>query len=54
MVDQLLAFGVAGFSFTGADIPGFFGSPLTEDFVIDFYKLGAWMPFMRAHSNLPD
>jgi alpha 1,3-glucosidase len=47
-----LAFSVAGFSFTGADIPGFFGSPIPEDLVIDFYKLGAWMPFMRAHSVL--
>ena len=43
---------VAGFSFTGGDIPGFYGSPVPEDLIIHFYRMGAWFPFMKAHSHI--
>jgi alpha-glucosidase (family GH31 glycosyl hydrolase) len=43
---------VAGFPFTGGDIPGFFGSPVPDDLIIDFFKMGAWFPLMKAHSHI--
>jgi mannosyl-oligosaccharide alpha-1,3-glucosidase len=52
VIHQLLSLSIAGLSFTGADIPGFFGSPVPEDLVMDFYRLGGWFPFMRAHSHI--
>jgi len=41
---------VAGYSFIGADIPGFYGFP-SDEVKIAFYRLGTWFPFMRAHSH---
>lgn len=42
---------VAGFSFCGADIGGFFGNPEAELFE-RWYQAGAFQPFMRSHSHL--
>lgn len=50
-VDTLLAIGLSGFAFGGADIPGFYGRP-SNDLFIMFYQLGTFFPFMRAHCYL--
>ena len=47
---MLLSLGVSGIGFTGADIPGFFGHP-TDELYILFFELGAFYPFMRSHNN---
>jgi len=50
-VIQLLQMAISGFSFGGADVPGFYGGP-EVDLYIMFYQLGAWYPFFRAHSHI--
>lgn len=50
-INQILTLGVTGIPFTGADIPGFYGQP-TEELFILFYQLGTFFPFMRAHGHL--
>ena len=47
----ILSLGISGIVYSGADIPGFFGEP-TEQVIINFYQLGVFFPFMRAHSHL--
>jgi mannosyl-oligosaccharide alpha-1,3-glucosidase len=42
---------IAGVHFGGADIPGFAGEP-TDDLYVQFYQMGIYYPFMRAHSTL--
>lgn len=42
--------GNSGHPFGGSDIPGFYGSP-TDDLFIMFYQIGSWYPFFRAHSQ---
>jgi mannosyl-oligosaccharide alpha-1,3-glucosidase len=51
-VNMLLSLGVSGIVFGGCDIPGFYGEP-SDDLFIQFYQLGAYYPFMRAHNNIP-
>jgi len=51
-VNQLLTLGVSGVVFGGCDLPGFYGIP-SDDLFIQFYQLGVFYPFMRAHNNLP-
>jgi alpha 1,3-glucosidase len=48
---MLLQNGIAGQPFGGCDIPGFYGK-LTDDLFIQFYQLGSYFPFMRAHSHI--
>ena len=48
---MLLQNGIAGQPFGGCDIPGFYGN-LTDDLFIQFYQLGSYFPFMRAHSHI--
>ena len=48
---MILQLGNAGIPFGGADVPGFFGDP-TEDLWILFYQLGMYYPFFRAHSHI--
>lgn len=48
---MLLSIGVAGFSFCGADVGGFFGEPSAELFV-RWYQAGAFTPFFRGHAHL--
>jgi alpha-glucosidase (family GH31 glycosyl hydrolase) len=49
-MNQMLSLGVSGIPFVGADIPGFYGNA-TEELFVKFYQLGAFFPFMRAHSH---
>jgi mannosyl-oligosaccharide alpha-1,3-glucosidase len=51
-VNMLLSLGVSGIVFGGCDIPGFYGEP-SDDLFIQFYQLGVFYPFMRAHNNIP-
>ena len=37
--------------FTGADLPGFVGTP-TDDNFVEEYQAGVFYPFFRAHANL--
>lgn len=48
---MLLQLAIAGHSFGGADVPGFYGN-VTDDLFVRFYQLGAWFPFFRAHSHI--
>lgn len=48
---MLLSLGISGIQFTGADIPGFFGNPSDELFIL-FYQLGMFYPFFRAHAHI--
>ena len=50
-VNEILSLGISGIPFTGADIPGFFGRPTDELFIL-FYQLGVFYPFMRAHGHI--
>eukprot|EP00042_Codosiga_hollandica_P024719 m.105695 g.105695 ORF g.105695 m.105695 type:complete len:978 (+) comp51655_c0_seq1:1641-4574(+) len=49
-IPMLLSMSVAGISFAGADIGGFFGSPDTK-LLTRWFQLGAFQPFMREHSD---
>lgn len=42
---------VAGFSFCGADVGGFFGHPDGELYA-RWYQAAAWTPFYRSHANM--
>jgi alpha-glucosidase (family GH31 glycosyl hydrolase) len=48
---MLLSLGVSGIVFGGCDIPGFYGEP-SDDLFVQFYQLGVFYPFMRAHNNI--
>ncbi len=48
---MLLSINLAGLSFAGADVGGFFGNPDAELFT-RFYQAGAFMPFFRGHAHL--
>lgn len=50
-VPMLLALSIAGISFSGADVGGFFGNPET-DLLTRWYQLGTYYPFLRAHAHL--
>ncbi|XP_076250785.1 neutral alpha-glucosidase C-like [Rhynchophorus ferrugineus] len=48
-VPMTLTSNLVGVAFYGADIPGFFGTA-TEELLIKWYQIGAWLPFFRAHA----
>lgn len=48
-ISMIMQLGNAGHPFGGSDIPGFYGSP-TDDLFVMFYQVGMWYPFFRAHS----
>ncbi|CDW86977.1 neutral alpha-glucosidase ab [Stylonychia lemnae] len=48
-ISQMFTFGMSGFAFIGADVPGFDGVP-SEELYFLFYQLGGWFPFFRSHS----
>jgi alpha 1,3-glucosidase len=48
---MFLSNSIAGISFIGADIGGFFGNPSNE-MLVRWYQAGAFMPFMRAHAHI--
>jgi alpha-glucosidase (family GH31 glycosyl hydrolase) len=50
-ISQIFSLGLSGIAFTGADIPGFHGTP-SNDIAIMFYQLGTFYPFMRAHGHI--
>ena len=50
---MIMQLGNAGHPFGGADVPGFYGNP-TDDLFVMFYQAGAWYPFFRAHSQSVD
>jgi len=47
----MLAQGVAGHPFVGADIPGYKLVP-PDDLFIMLYQLGMFYPFFRAHNEI--
>ena len=47
---MLLSMSVAGLSFVGADVGGFFGNPEVE-LLTRWYQAGAFQPFFRGHAH---
>jgi alpha 1,3-glucosidase len=47
---MLLSINLGGFSFSGADVGGFFGEPSAELFT-RWYQAGAFTPFFRGHAH---
>lgn len=50
-IPMLLSSSVAGISFIGADIGGFFGDPDTQ-LLVRWYQAAALQPFVRAHAHI--
>uniref|UniRef100_A0A8C3CCD9 Glucosidase II alpha subunit n=1 Tax=Cairina moschata TaxID=8855 RepID=A0A8C3CCD9_CAIMO len=50
-IPMCLSFGLAGLSFCGADVGGFFKNPEPE-LLVRWYQAGAFQPFFRAHAHL--
>lgn len=48
---MLLSLGVAGITFTGADVGGFFGNPDAE-LISRWYQAGSFYPFFRGHAHI--
>lgn len=48
---MLLSLAIAGFSFVGADVGGFFGDPAPE-LLVRWYQAGAFQPFFRGHAHI--
>jgi len=48
---MLLANGIAGFPFAGADVGGFFGNP-SKELLTRWYQAGAFYPFFRGHAHI--
>lgn len=50
-IKMCLSLSVAGISFCGADVGGFFGNPDGEMFY-RWYQIGAFQPFFRSHAHI--
>jgi len=48
---MLLTIGVAGLTFSGADVGGFFQNP-TSELMVRWYQAGSWQPFFRSHAHI--
>jgi len=48
---MLMAQGIAGMPFAGADVGGFFGNP-SKELLTRWYQAGAFYPFFRAHAHI--
>ncbi|KAI4142484.1 MAG: hypothetical protein L6R39_004919 [Caloplaca ligustica] len=48
---MLLTQNIAGFSFSGADVGGFFGNP-SKELLTRWYQAGAFYPFFRGHAHI--
>jgi len=48
---MVLQNGLSGHPFGGADVPGFYGMP-TDALSVQFYQLGSYFPFFRAHDHI--
>lgn len=50
-IPMVLTMNIAGFSFAGADVGGFFGNP-SKELLVRWYQTGIWYPFFRAHAHI--
>uniref|UniRef100_A0A671KPM8 Neutral alpha-glucosidase AB n=1 Tax=Sinocyclocheilus anshuiensis TaxID=1608454 RepID=A0A671KPM8_9TELE len=50
-IPMCLSLGLAGISFCGADVGGFFKHPSAE-LLVRWYQAGAYQPFFRAHAHI--
>ncbi|KAI9204856.1 glycosyl hydrolases family 31-domain-containing protein [Polychytrium aggregatum] len=50
-VPMLLSIGIAGQSFSGADVGGFFGDPEPE-LMVRWFQTAAFQPFYRGHAHI--
>ncbi|KAG7452386.1 alpha-glucosidase [Guyanagaster necrorhizus] len=50
-VQMVLANGIAGMTFAGSDVGGFFGNPDME-MLVRWYQVGIFSPFFRAHAHI--
>jgi len=50
-IKMVLANGIAGMTFAGSDVGGFFGNPQSE-MLVRWYWVGAFSPFFRAHAHI--
>jgi alpha 1,3-glucosidase len=50
-IPMLLTLGLAGITFSGADVGGFFGNPSTE-LLVRWYQAAAYQPFFRSHAHI--
>ncbi|PSR80124.1 alpha glucosidase-like protein [Coniella lustricola] len=50
-IPMILAQGISGFPFAGADVGGFFGNP-DADLQVRWYQAGAFYPFFRGHAHI--
>ncbi|KAJ3342819.1 hypothetical protein HDU93_000949 [Gonapodya sp. JEL0774] len=50
-VPMMLSLNVAGITFSGADVGGFFGNP-DPDLFTRWFQAGAYQPFFRGHSHI--
>ncbi|KAF8342699.1 glycoside hydrolase family 31 protein [Cantharellus anzutake] len=50
-IPMTLSNGIAGMTFAGADVGGFFGNPDVE-MLVRWYQVGAFGPFFRAHAHI--
>ena len=46
-----LSLSLAGITFCGADVGGFFGNPDAE-LMIRWYQAAVWQPFFRSHAHI--
>lgn len=51
-IPMLLSLSSVGISFSGADVPGFFFQPESDELVVRWYQAGAFQPFFRAHAHI--
>lgn len=51
-VPMLLSLSVVGMTFSGADVPGFFFNPDSDELVVRWYQVGSFQPFFRAHAHI--
>nr|KAJ3422824.1 hypothetical protein HK105_006120 [Polyrhizophydium stewartii] len=50
-VPMILSTSIAGVTFAGADVGGFFGNP-EPDLLVRWYQTAAFQPFFRAHAHI--
>ena len=51
-IPMILSLSSVGISFSGADVPGFFHDPESENLVVRWYQAAAFQPFYRAHAHM--
>jgi len=50
-IPMTLSVGIAGLTYAGSDVGGFFGNPDVE-MLVRWYQVGAFAPFFRAHAHI--